>query len=193
MSASLNAFGLRPVRHKSGRAVARAVANGIASGYAVDLYRFTPVAFDTNGQLVIAANGSDFVGSFAGVEYTDSNGRRQHSNHWPANLAATEIVAYVYDDPDTIYEIQAEGSVAQSGVGAHADFSVAAGNAVGDGDDISQQSRAAVSDTLVAAAAQGMLRILGKSNDPANDWGDDFTVLEVTVARHQFVASKVAI
>lgn len=193
MSAALNPAGLVPVRSLSGaRVYAHAIADGIPSGYATDLYRGTPVAFNTSGQVVIAANGSDFVGSFAGVEYTDSNGRRQFADRWTANTVATEVVAYVYDDPSIVYEMQADGSFAQAAIGDQADFSVGAGHTVSDGDNTTQLSKAALG-ALKGAGVQGMVRIIDKSLDPSNDWGDAFTVVQVMVARHQFVAVKTAI
>ena len=193
MSAALNPFGLRPVRHRSGRVFAQAIPDGIASGYATDLYKGTPVAIDTNGHVVIAANGSDFVGAFAGVEYTDALGVRQFANRWVANTVATEVVAYVYSDPGIIYEVQADGSLPQAATGDEADFSAGAGNAIGDGDSVTQLSKAAASATLKGVGIQGMLRVLSKSLDPANDFGDAFTVVEVEVARHQYVAAKTAV
>ena len=195
MSAALNPFGLRPVRHvvASAQVAAHAIQDGIPSGYATDLFRGTPVAYDSNGHVVIAANGSDFVGAFAGVEYTDSNGRREFADRWTANTVATEVVVYIYDDPGIIYEMQADGAVAQAAIGDQADISAGAGHAVGDGDDIVQVSHAALSSALKGSGVQGMFRILDKSLDPANDWGDAFTVVQVQVARHQFVAAKTAI
>ena len=194
MSATLVGTGLRPVRHKHAgvQVAAHAIQDGIPSGYATDLYRGTPVAFDTNGHVVIAANGSDFVGAFAGVEYTDSNGRREFADRWTANTVATEVVVYVYDDPGIIYEIQADGSLAQSAIGDQADFSVTVGFTLSDGNNTTQQSLASIG-ALKGVGVQGMVRILDKSRDPANDWGDSFTVVQVEVARHQFVTAKVAI
>lgn len=194
MSAALNPFGMRPVRSLSGAPLnARAIDNGIASGYATDLYRGTPVQINTSGQVVIAANGSDFVGAFAGVEYTDSNGRRQFADRWTASTVATEVVAYVYDDPNALYEMQADGSVAQAAIGDQADISAGAGHAVGDGDNTTQQAKAALSATLKGAGVQGMFRIIDKSLAPDNDWGDTYTKVLVQVARHQYVAAKTAV
>ena len=192
---ALNPFGLRPVKHQTGSAqvVAHAIQDGIPSGYATDLYRGTPVAYDSNGHVVIAANGSDFVGAFAGVEYTDSNGRREFADRWTANTVATEVVVYIYDDPGIVYEMQADGSLAQSAIGDQADISAGAGHTVADGDNTVQVSHAALSSTLKGAGVQGMFRIVDKSLDPSNDWGDSFTVVQVQVARHQFVAPKTAI
>jgi len=193
MSATLNSFGLRPVYNNVGVVRARAYPNPWASGFATNLYQGTPVAMATTGLFVIAANAADFIGTFDGVEYTDSNGRRQFSKYWPSGLAATEIIAYVYDDPNTIFEVQAEGTLPQTSVGDQANFSVAGGRAVGDGNTIPGTSTMAVSITLAGAGAQGMVKILGLAPYVDNAWGDAYTILQVQIARHQYVANKVAV
>lgn len=194
MSAAQAAFGLAPVRSLSGaRVYAHAIENGLASGYATDLYKGTPVKMATDGTIDIAANGADFIGSFAGVEYTDSNGRRQFADRWAANTTGTEIVVYVYDDPGIVYEIQADGSLAQTAIGDQLDFSTGTDLAVGDGNDTTQLSTCAANATPVGAGTQGMLRVIDKNLDPDNDWGDAFTKVQVMVARHQYVTAKVAI
>lgn len=190
---TLNSFGLRPVYHPSGLGRATAYNGGISTGFATDLYQGTPVALATTGLLAIAANGADMIGAFAGVEYTDANGRRQFSKRWIASTAATEIIAYVYDDPEIVYEAQVNGSAAQTAVGDQANFSAVAGLLVGSGNNTTQLSTMALDSTLAGAGAQGMLRIIDKSPAIGNDWGDSFTILRVTIARHQFVSNKVAI
>ena len=193
MSSALAGYGLRPVRHKSGRVFAQAFPDGIPSGYATDLYKGTPVALNSSGQIVIAANGSDFLGAFAGVEYDDAQGVRQYGNRWIANTVASNVVVYVYADPDIVYSVQADGSLAQSAIGDQADFSSTGGSTLSDGSAITQVSATAMSATLKGAGVQGMLRILEASLDPANAFGDAFTEVLVQVARHQFVSAKTAI
>jgi hypothetical protein len=190
---TLNSFGMRPVYHPSGVARATAYIGGIATGFASDLYQGTPVALATTGLLALGANAADFIGAFSGVEYTDANGRRQFSKRWVASTAATEIIAYVYDDPEIVYEAQVNGVAAQTAVGDQANFSAVGGLTVGAGNNTTQLSTMALDATLAGAGAQGMLRVLDKSLTPGNDWGDAFTILRVTIARHQYVSNKVAI
>lgn len=193
MSTTLAPFGMRPVFHPSGLVRAHAIPGGITSGYATALYQGTPVTINTSGNVVIAANAADFVGCFDGVEYTDSNGRRQFSKYWTASLTATDIIAYIYDDPLIVYEMQAEGSLAQTAVGDQANFSTTNPRAVGDGSTIPGTSTTALSTTLAGAASQGMVRVLDKGRYVDNDWGDTYTIVQVQVARHIYVSNKVAI
>ncbi len=193
MSATLNAFGMRAVKHPSGLARATAYAGGITSGYNTNLFQGTPVLLTTAGVINVGANGGDIIGVFDGVEYTDTNGRRQYSKMWPANLVATEIVAYVWDDPNTIFEAQAEGSIARTAIADQANFSVAGGFTVGAGNTTTQLSTMALSTTLAGVGVQGMLRIMDAAPYVDNAFGDAFTILTVTIARHQYVSNKVAV
>lgn len=193
MSSALNPFGLRPVYHPSGIARARAYPGGISTGFATDLYQGTPVAIDTSGLIALATLTNDFIGSFDGVEYTDANGRRQYSKRWIASTAATDIVAYVYDDPLTVFEIQADGSLAQTSVGDQADFSGTAGYLIASGNNTTQLSTTALSSTLQGAGVQGQCRVIELANYVDNAWGDTYTIVRVMIAQHEYVANKVGI
>jgi hypothetical protein len=192
MSASLAPFGLRPIYHPSGVVRPRGLYQGIATGYATDLYQGTPVLMTTSGVLNVAVNGSDMIGVFDGVEYVDSNGRRQYVKRWTASTAptGTDWIAYYYEDPAIVYEIQCNGSLAQTSIGDQLNFD--ATQTAGSGNNTTQLSSAAASSTLAGAAAQGMLRILTLSQYVDNAWGDAFTIVQVQIARHQQVSNKVA-
>jgi hypothetical protein len=194
MSSSLAPFGLKPIFHPSGQIRANERKSGIASGYATAIYKGSPVALNTSGVYIIAAGGSSFVGAFAGCAYTTSSGQRVVSSQWTASATyASDMVAYAYEDPDIVYAIQADGAVPQTGVGAHMDFSGDSGYAIGDGNTTTGLSTAAGESTLIAAASQGMLRVLGLHEVPGNAWNDTYTQVQVQVARHQFVANIVGI
>ena len=53
------------------------------------------------------------------MQWTDTTGRARVSNYWPANTAYTAgtCVAYFYNDQNIVYEIQADGSMAQTTIG----------------------------------------------------------------------------
>ena len=127
MSATSAPFGLRPAFHPSGLDRAQALAGGIASGYTSDILKGQAVKYvaATGNIQPVTATTDDFSGAFAGVEWTDTTGRRRVSNYWPANTAyqTGSCVAYFYNDPNIIYEIQADGSVAQTSIGADANLS----------------------------------------------------------------------
>jgi len=182
MSSTSAPFGLRPAFHPSGLDRAQALANGITSAYSTDILKGQPVKYDTAGVIVVAAAGDAFVGAFDGVEWTDTTGRRRVSNYWPANTAYTtgSCVAYFYNDPNIVYEIQADGSVAQTAIYDEADLSNTTA-----GSNVTGLSQCTMSATLKGANGQGQMRIVDLAPYVDNAWGDSFTVVRATIAKHQ--------
>jgi len=192
MSATSAPFGLRPANDPQGTLDrARALANGIASGLSSNILKGQAVKIVASGGVITPVTGTEaFVGAFAGVEWTDVTGRRRVSNYWPASTAyiAGSCVAYYYDDPNIVYEIQADGSVAQTAIGNEANLSNLTAGSTTTG-----LSQATVSASLTGNGVQGQLRIIDKSYDVFNDWGDAYTVLRVSIANTQFVAPVTAV
>ena len=98
MSSTDAPFGLRPAFHPNG--VIRPVAMTIESGYNANILQFQPVKIGASGTIeAAAATEAAIVGTFMGVEFTDTDGRRRVSNKWTASTSGTDIVAYVTTDP----------------------------------------------------------------------------------------------
>ena len=189
MSATSAPFGLRPAFHPSGLDRAQALANGIVSAYATDILKGQPVKYVTGGTIEEVTGTEAFVGAFAGVEWTDTTGRRRVSNYWPALTAyqTGSCVAYFYNDPNIVYEIQADGIVNQSAIGDEANFSNLTAGSTTTG-----LSQCTMSATLAGANNVGQVRIVDIAPYPGNDWGDAFTIVRVTVAEHQFAQVRVS-
>lgn len=184
MSSVSQPFGLRPAYSPSG--VVRPTAYTITSGYSADILQNQPVKIVANGVLEAAAIGERFIGSFQGVEFTDSDGRRRVSNKWTASLAATEIIAYATLDPSIVYEIQGSATIPQTAIGAQADFlSISAGSTV-------TGLSAATLNAGALAGANAQLRIIGFAPGPDNAAGDAFTIVQVQISEHQNVADVAA-
>ena len=185
---TLAPFGLRPAYHPTGRG--RGLPYTIAGGYASGIFKGDPVILNTNGTLNVGTAAADLLGVFDGVEYVDVTGKPTSSNFWPAAqavFAGSAPVAYVWDHPDIVYDIQANGPVLQTALGDQADVVMATGNAQ------TGLSAVAMNATLAGLGLQGQLRIIDINRDPANAVGDLFTVVQVKIARHQYVANKVAV
>lgn len=185
MSATSQPFGLRPVYSPSG--VVRPVAMSIASAYGSNILQNQPVKIGANGTIEAAAIGDRFVGSFQGVEFTDSDGRRRVSNKWTASTAATDIIAYVTVDPSIVYEIQSSATIAVADIGSQADFTT-----ITAGSTVTGLSQLMLDAATLTAAGSASLRILNASPGPDNAFGDSFVILQVQIAEHQFVADRVA-
>lgn len=186
MSATSAPFGFRPAYHPKG--LDRARKYTIASAYGTAIFKGQPVILNTNGTITVGTAAADLMGVFAGVEFTDANGKRNLQPNWPASQVATDIVAWVYDDQDIVYEVQSDGSIAQTAVGDQADVSnVATGSA------LTGLSQCTLSATLAGAGVQAQFRIVGFGQQVDNVPGDAFTIVQVQLARSQLVSNKVAI
>lgn len=192
-------YGFRPVKNMTGAVRPRAVFGGILSGYTTALYQGTPIIqqiSSAGGVIQIAANSSDWLGVFSGVQYTDTNSRTQYSKSWVASTSATNIIAYIWDEPYIEYQVQTDGAAALSqanALGQQFQFSAVSGFTVGAGSATTQLSTCAIAAANVGSGTQGMFRVLDLSRDPDNAWGDTYLNVIGNIARHQYVAVKVAI
>jgi hypothetical protein len=173
---------------------AQALANGIqavstsgnvSAGYATTILKGQPVKMNTAGYIEVAGAGDAFLGAFAGVEWTDSTGRRRVSNYWPANesFLVGSVVAYFYSDPNIVYEIQTDGTVAQSAIGGEADLSNTTA-----GSSTTGLSQATLSNS-VAGSGTAQMRIIDLAPYPDNAWGDAFVIVRATIAESQFAGA----
>lgn len=113
MPSSSAPFGFTPSFHNSGQM--RPKAYTIASTYAANIFSGDPVKLVDAGTVQLGTSdgtrtgtvaGITLLGTLAGVEYRDSTGKPTISPYWIGGTTATEIIAYVYDDPETIFEAQ---------------------------------------------------------------------------------------
>ena len=190
MSSTNAPFGLRPSFHPTGLDRAAALTDGIVSGYASNILKGQPVKYDTSGVIQAAAAGDAFLGAFAGVQWVDTTGRPRISNYWPANTAYVtgSCIAYYYTDANIVYDIQADGPMAQTTLGAQSDFS-----AVTAGSTTTGLSQCTISTSVVAAGSSAQLKIVGLTPGVDNAWGDAYTVVQVQVNESQLNASVNAI
>jgi hypothetical protein len=212
MSATSAPFGLRPAFHPSGLDRAQALANGIASGLAVNILKGQPVSYVTaavltatslsgiaNGTIVpsatsgnsAASSGYQVAGAFAGVEFTDTTGRRRVSNYWPTGTTyqTGSCIAYFYNDEKIVYEIQGDGTLAQTAIGNEYNFSnITAGSTT---TGLSQATLAVAS--AQTNGAQGQMRVVDIAPYVDNNWGDAYVIVRVTLPYVQFVAATTAV
>jgi hypothetical protein len=198
MSATYTPFGLKPVYHPSG--IIRSLNYTGAYDAAAVFYSGTPVSFDEattagTSTLVVASNtptsGMRLAGVFGGVEYTDASGRRTVSKWFgPALGTATDLVMWIFMDPEIVYEVQANGSLANTKVGQEFNFTaVSSGQIIGNGG--LGTSTAAIVTTDVAVGTQAQVQVTGLGRDINNAWGDTYTIVQVKLANDAFVAANV--
>jgi len=198
MSATSAPFGLRPAFHPSGLDRAQALANGITSGYGTQILKGQPVAYSASAGVIVPlitapASGSAVAwsGAFAGFEWTDTTGRRRVSNYYPASTAyiAGSAVAYFYNDQNIVYEIQADGAMAQTTIGNEYNFTNTTAGSSTTG--LSQATLG--SATAAGNGVQGQMRVVDLAPYVDNAWGDSYTIVRVVNAQSQFFGSVTAI
>jgi hypothetical protein len=113
------------------------------------------------------------------------------SNYWPANTAviAGSVVAYFYNDQNIVYEIQADGSMAQTTLGNEYNFTNVTSGSTTTG--LSQATLG--SATAAGNGVQGQMRVVDLAPYVDNAWGDSYTVVRVVNAQSQFFGSVTAI
>jgi hypothetical protein len=112
MANVLERFGLRPSRQLNGSPFINAQNRyRIASGNSTAIFQgdlVKPLASGTISRYV--TNTSDaVVGVFNGCFYTDPTTQKPtFSNFYPTSTNASDIIAFVIDGPDTVFEINAD-------------------------------------------------------------------------------------
>lgn len=190
MSSTSAPFGFRPSFHNSGQI--RSKAYNMAASYATAIYQGDLVTLDANGQVTIAGTTSTslILGVFQGVEYRDSSGKPTISNYWPGAVSgATNIVVYVMDDPETLFDVQvtnpSSGTSMQTYVGNEAAW------VAGSGSTNTGLSSSYLSNTLAATSNQ--LQITGFAYGQDNAITDAYVVVTVRINTHQYKASVAGI
>jgi hypothetical protein len=199
MSTIAAPFGMRPAFHPSGLDRAVALADGIQAvstsgnvslGYAANIFKGAPVKMNTAGWIENSSGSEAIQGAFAGVEWTDSTGRRRISPFWPANesFQTGSLVAYYYSDPNIVYEMQSAGSLAQGSVGDQFDITNPT-----TGSTTTGLSSASLGTTPAGSGSTNVMRVINLAPYPDNAWGDSYTIVQVQIALSQYVASINAI
>ena len=169
------AFGFVPIRHMSGNAP-RTNKYTIASGLAENIFKGDLVIIIAGGTLTPhTATEVNNIGVFDGCSYTASDGSYVYSEYWPSGTTATDIIAYVYDDPYTVFKSQSAGTTAQTNIGNCADVVAGAGST------LTGQSGFELSGTMAAGIAT--CKIIALYDAPDNAFGAN-AIMEVTINEH---------
>jgi len=198
-------FGFRPAYHPSGRLAPTEMINALQPGASVTLWRGQPFLLTGSGsagasQISPVTATSDVVaGVFWGVEYTDGNGRRIYATHWQSGtisgvpVGSADIRAYVFNDPDTVYEVQTAAVLSGTNVTAANGINgrqVNTSNFTDNSGVLVGLSRCMVTGAAVNAAAQGQWTVMDRGRQVDNDWSDSYVVLQVRQAVSPFRAAR---
>ena len=194
MATTAAPYGLKPVNLIGGQAYAGSTRQiKIASAYGTNIYNGSIVSIVTAGTLevvtTVGSNSSVFpagtVGVFVGCSYTDPNSsQKTFSQYWPASTSASDAVGYIVDDPDVVFQVQADATMAQATLGANAPL--AAVQSTSTGSTTTGNSTSAL-DATVATTTQGF-RVVGFVNSPDSAVGDTYTdvLVKFNIAQHSY-------
>lgn len=193
MSSTSAPFGFRPSYHNSGQM--RPKAYTIASAYAANIFSGDPVKLTDNGVVQLGTSdgtrtgtvdGISLLGIFAGCQYLDANGKPTISPFWPSGTTGTEIVAWVYDDPETLFDVQytnpSAGTTVQTAVGEECDWTVASPGG---------STRTGLSNCQLTAiqATSGQFQITGFAYSIFDSITDAYVQVTVRINEHHYKAA----
>ena len=176
-------FGLRPYRKLDGTPLVGAQNRyTIASNYGTAIYQGDLVEPLTSGNIQKhGANTSDaVVGVFNGCFYTDPTTQKPtFSNFYPGSIVASDITAFVVDDPDAVFLIDADEAFTRADL--YKNYSVT--NTTG----VTQTgiSKAKLDVSLSGTAATFVVQAIDISQDPDNsDTGNANANILVRINNH---------
>jgi hypothetical protein len=172
-------YGLRPINLIGGQSFAGSTRQlKIASGYAANIFFGDIVAIAVDGTIVkvttLGTDASQFpagtVGVFLGASYTSpSLGYFLQGQYWPTGTVSADATAYVCDDPDTLFQIQADAAVTQTMLGSNFGVNQTAGSTT------TGDSKVSLDVGTRGTGATIGLRLVDFVNGPFSSVGDAFT------------------
>lgn len=187
MATTATPYGFKPLNHIGGTPYAGAVRHiKIASGFGTNIFNGSIVnivgAGTINVVITLGSNSDQFpagvIGVFVGCTYTDPTSKNKtFSNHWPTGTVASDAMAYVVDDPQVLFQVQADGAVTQAELGENCHL--AAAQSTSTGDTTSGVSNSAIDMSEIETTAAFAFRIVDFVESPDSTVGDAFTDLIV--------------
>jgi len=169
MATTAAPYGLKPVKRADGMPYAGATSQYLIdpAGEATNLFYGQVVHIGADGYIALStATGADAttnalptgttltgsLGVFVGCEYVNSSGQTVQAQYYPSGTAnGGAIKAYVVDDPNVLFQVQADGAMDQSDIGANTFF--AAAQSTSTGSTVTGNSTSAVDATTVTTTA----------------------------------------
>ena len=170
-------FGFRPIQQVgSGYNSSGTNEYVIANNEGSALFQGDPVILVANGAIDIGSTaGAELIGVFNGCFYTDPTTQKPtFSNYYPGSIAADDIVAYVFDDPNKQFEVKIDDSNGgQAQVGSNANIATYSA-----GSTINGISNVALDGSSFTTNAGANLRVIRLSRDVENS---DYTTANANI------------
>ena len=181
-------FGLKPVRLLDGSDFINAQNRyRIASSYGTAIFQGDLVTPVTGGHIErhTAGSGTPVVGVFNGCFYTDPTTQKPTwKNYYPGSIAASDIMAFVIDDPSVVYKIDVNDDLNTTFIFQNFDVTNVTGSTV---TGISKvQLDRSTNDIKITQA----VRVIDVSQDPDNDDQTASNVKALVVINNHFYGNK---
>ena len=174
MATTAAPYGARPINttSASGSYTGKVQHIKIASAYDTAIFYGDFVKLVTAGTVEKDAGTAALtsIGIFMGCKYTDSTSKQMTFNQqWPADMAASDAVAYVVTDPEVLFRMQSDETVAQAALGANASVVQTAGStSIGN-------SKCAFDGSTVATTNTFPVKVVDFVDGPTSSVGDTYT------------------
>ena len=197
MASTNSPYGLRPINLLGGQSYAGSTRKyAIPATYNVNIQYGDPVLIVNTGAtrgtlarfngtttattVTNTGGGFGFVGVFVGVTFTDPVYGAVFRQNYAAGNTATDIQAYVVDDPDALFQVQANGQLNQTALGCNAALiqTVAGSSGVNINSGVSLQA------SSIGTAATLPVRIVDFVDSTTSQIGDQFTDVIVRINTH---------
>ena len=147
--------------------------------------------YTTDGYVTLAAAtiGAAAIGIFAYFEWKDADGKFKAGKQMPATKTGfTKLVAYVYDDPQIVFGVQADSgtAVTQADMGSTADHVATAA------DTTRKLSKHELDSSDLAASSNAQFKVIKIIDEPGNALGEHVN-LEVIFNEHYYKAPVAAV
>ena len=174
MATTAAPYGARPINttSASGSYTGKVQHIKIASAYDTAIFYGDFVKLVTAGTVELDSGTAALtpIGIFMGCKYTDSTSKQMTFNQqWPADMAASDAVAYVVTDPEVLFRMQSDQTVAQAALGANASVVQTAGStSIGN-------SKNAFDGSTVATTNTFPVKVVDFVDGPTSSVGDTYT------------------
>ena len=180
MATTAAPYGLKAVNLVGGQPYAGSTRQlKIASGYAANIFNGSVVSVVAAGTVEIVSevgSAADVfpagtVGVFVGCSYTDPNtNQKLFKQYWPSGTVASDAVAYVIDDPNVVFQIQADDTLAQTALG----INIPVVNPTA-GDTVTGNSTMAADASAIAVTNTLAFKIIDFVDSTTSSVGDTYT------------------
>ena len=192
--------GLKPVKRADGMPYAGATTEYLIdpAGEATNIFNGQIVIIGADGYIALSTTtgadltsnaignvtGTGAIGVFVGCEYENDQGQTVHSNYYPSGKLNAK--AYVVDDPDVIFQVQADAAMAQADLGMNAQL--AAVQSTSTGSTVTGNSNSALDADVKAAGAAAAFRVVGFVSPPTDAFPD--VLIKFNPGAHQMRNDK---